>query len=145
MTRTRATAKQAGTRMETCAAHYLNDRIEGRDIERRRLTGAKDRGDLSGVKTLNGTDLAVEIKDHGGKVQVGPWLTEAAIEAANADAAAGIVIFKRRGISYDRPDEQAVLMTLSTLALLLDGGIYPETVTVQDPMTTQLRPQETNT
>lgn len=122
MTRNRASAKAAGTKMETSVATFLATRLEDDRIERRRLTGARDRGDIGGVR-LNGSRLVVEVKDHNGSVQVKPWLDQAAVEAGNDDAVAGVVVFKRSRIGYDNPAEHGVLMTLETFCVLLQGGV----------------------
>ena len=118
MTRTRATAKQAGTAFETLIAGYLAEHVS-EFIERRRLTGAADRGDLGGVRCTGGGRVIAECKNHGGRVSVGPWLTEAGIERGNDDAAAGVVVAKRRGTTD--PGEQIVLMTVDDLVALLTG------------------------
>lgn len=117
MTRNRASARAAGTRMETLVARYLAEHLDDR-IERRRLTGSRDRGDIAGVRCVAGR-VVVEVKDHGGRVLVGPWLEEARVEAGNDDAAVGVVVAKRRG----RADagDQIVLMSLRDLVLLLGG------------------------
>lgn len=122
MTRNRASAKAAGTRMETSVATFLADRLNDDRIERRRLTGSSDRGDIAGVR-LNGSRICLEVKDHNGSVQVKPWLDQASVEAANDDAVAGVVVFKRSRIGYDNPAEHGVLMSLETLCVLLEGGI----------------------
>ncbi len=120
MTRSRASAKSAGTAMETLVVRYLA-RVLGDDrIERRRLSGAKDRGDVAGIRTLLGERVVLEVKDYGGRLLPGPWLNEARIEAGNDDAAAGAVIAKRRGTT--KPEEQIVLMTLGDLAVLLGAS-----------------------
>ncbi len=120
--RNRATAKQAGTRMETTTARYLAEYLEAPEIERRRLSGAKDKGDIAGVKTIRGGTVVVEVKDHNGSVQVKAWLDEGEIERGNADATLGVVVFKRSGVPYSNGAEQGVLMTLETFARLLEGG-----------------------
>lgn len=135
MTRNRASAKAAGTAMETCAARYLAWVLHAPEIERRRLKGAKDQGDLAGVKTIRGGTVVIEVKDHNGSVQVKPWLDEAERERGNADAALGVVVFKRKGVPYTDGGSQGVLMTLETFARLLEGGPDDRPVVVVDPMT----------
>jgi len=135
MTRSRATAKQAGTKMETSTAAQMAVTLNDDRIERRRLTGAKDKGDIAGVRTITGGRVVVEVKDYGGKVEVGPWLKEAEIERGNDDAVAGVVVFKRRGIGYERAGEHGVLMTLDTLCTLLQGGIQTDPIVVPDKHT----------
>lgn len=122
MTRSRASAKKAGTRHETAIAGYLAEHVDDR-IERRAKAGAKDRGDLSGVR-VHGARLVGECKDYGGQLKPGPWLDEAEIERGNDDALACFVVAKRRGITD--PGEQIVLMTLRDLAAILTGNRPPE-------------------
>lgn len=121
MVRNRASAKQAGTRMETLVSRYLAEHVSP-GIERRRLMGVLDKGDLSGV-TINGHRVVVEVKDYGGKYQVGPWLDEVERERINDNAAISVVVAKRRGTTD--PAEQVVFMTLADLAALLTDGERP--------------------
>jgi hypothetical protein len=85
--------------------------------------GAKDRADVSGLRHMTGR-VVVEVKDYGGKLNVGPWLTEAEIERGNDDAVAGLVVAKRRGTT--NPADQIVLLTLGDLVALLTGQRPPE-------------------
>jgi hypothetical protein len=117
MTRTRASAKAAGTRHETSVATYLATHYDD-VIERRRQTGAKDRGDLSGFR-FAGRRIVAELKDYGGRILPGPWLNETDVERCNDDAHVGLVIAKRRGTTD--PGDQIVLMTLRDLVALLTG------------------------
>lgn len=118
MARSRASAKAAGTCHETSIATYLADRLDDDRIERRTRNGAKDRGDIAGVRHL-GQRVVIEAKDYGGRYQVGPWLTEAEVERGNDDAGVGMVVAKRRGTTD--PADQVVIMTLGDLAALLTG------------------------
>lgn len=103
MTRTRASAKSAGTRFESAIAGWLAHRL-AKPIERRARTGAKDRGDLTGVT-------------HGPH-RVAGWMTEAHTEALNDGALIGLVVHKRHGVTD--PARQWVSMTVADLANLLD-------------------------
>lgn len=116
MSRTRASAKAAGTRFETSIASYLATHVDDR-IERRRLTGARDRGDLSGWR-FAGMRIVAELKDHA-RLSVGPWLNEVEIERGNDSGDVGLVIAKRHGIS--NPGDQIVLITLRDLVALTTG------------------------
>lgn len=116
MTRTRASAKAAGTRTETAAAAFLAEHVDDR-IERRRLTGSRDRGDLSGLR-VHGERLVAEVKDCA-RLDVGPWLNEAEVERGNDDALAGFVIAKRHG--KGAAGDLVVLMTLADFAAILSG------------------------
>lgn len=117
MTRSRKSAKDAGAAFESLVAAYLAKHLDDR-IERRRLTGAKDRGDLSGIRYA-GQRVVAECKEYGGRVLVGPWLKEAEVERGNDDAGAAFVVAKRQGTTD--PGQQIVLMTLRDLVSLLSG------------------------
>jgi hypothetical protein len=117
MARSRASAKQAGTRFETLIVNYLAEVMGDDGIERRARNGEHDRGDITGVKIDRNLRVVLECKDYGGKVEVGKWLNEAETERINDDAEVGIVIAKRRGTTA--PDEQIVLMTMDALIVLL--------------------------
>lgn len=117
MTRSRASARAAGTRFERAIADYLAAHVDDR-IDRRVKTGAKDRGDIGGVRHM-GQRVVIEAKDYGGRYTPGPWLAEAETERGNDDAGVGMVIAKRRG-STD-PGEQVVMMTVRDLVSLMTG------------------------
>lgn len=117
MTRTRASAKAAGSRFERIVADYLAKHVDDR-IDRKVKTGSHDRGDIGGVRTFGGKRVVIECKDTA-KLQVGPHLTEAEIERGNDDAVAGLVAAKRHGVGD--PGSQVVYMTLRDLCALLTG------------------------
>lgn len=117
MTRTRASAKAAGSRFERTIADYLADVLDDR-IDRRVKTGAKDRGDISGVR-VHGKRVVLECKD-AAKIKLAGWVTEAHIEAGNDDALAGLVVHKRIGISA--PGKQYVTCTVDDLIAVITGA-----------------------
>ena len=118
MSRSRASAKAAGARFERAIADCLAEHVDDR-IDRRVKGGAVDKGDLGGVRTHNGKRVVVEVKDHSGKYQVGPWLREADAERINDNAEVGVVIAKRRGVSD--PLQQVVFMEVSDFIALING------------------------
>lgn len=117
MSRSRVSARKAGAGFERLIADHLAATVDDR-IDRRVRTGAKDRGDITGLRHA-GRRLVVECKDYAGQYRVGPWLAEAEVERGNDDALAGMVVAKRRGITD--PAEQVVFMTLSSLVAILTG------------------------
>lgn len=117
MARSRATARQAGSRFERVIADHLAAELDDDRIDRRVKTGAKDRGDIAGVRTISGARIVIECKDYAGQYKVSEWLDEAEIERGNDDAVAGIVIAKRRGVSD--PGAQVAMMTVADLVSLL--------------------------
>ena len=120
MTRSRATAKSAGSTFERKVADYLKVELEDDGIDRRPRNGAKDRGDIGGVKTIRGGRVVIECKDYGGQFKVTEWLREAETERGNDDAAIASVCAKVRG--KGDAAEQVVFMTLETFSKLLQGG-----------------------
>jgi hypothetical protein len=123
MSRSSASARQAGSAFERMTADYLAEHVSDY-IDRRVKTGANDKGDIGGVRHMGGS-VVIECKEHGGRLSVGPWLNEAEVERGNDDALAGLVVAKRMGFSYDRPGDQIVLMTLRDLVALLTGSRPP--------------------
>ena len=120
MTRSRATAKQAGTAFEQLVADGLANALGNPDIDRAPRKGAKDIGDIANVRHANGERIAVEAKDYGGKLEPTTWTREAATEAVNYKAICGIVVAKRRGTR--RFEDQWVLMTAGDLVKLIRGN-----------------------
>lgn len=104
--------------MERLIADSLATHIDDR-IDRRVKTGAADKGDIGGVRTHTGARVVIEVKDYGGRYHIGPWLDEAETERINDNAAAGIVIAKRRGITD--PLQQVCVMSVADLVALLTG------------------------
>lgn len=124
MARSRKTARRAGATMESRTVDYLRWALDDDRIERRHLTGAKDRGDIAGVR-YRGHRIVVECKNTA-KPNITQHLREAETERGNDDALIGVVVQKRPGIGLDSRDGQArqlVMMTLESFALLLNDGI----------------------
>ena len=114
MTRSRASAKAAGSTFERQVADYLAEHLDDR-IDRRVKTGAKDKGDIGGIR-LRGHRVVVECKNHA-RVDLAGWIAEAQIQADNDGAPLGVVVHKRRGVA--KPERQWVTMTLADLAWLI--------------------------
>lgn len=117
MTRSRRSAKDAGTRFETAVVRHLATVLEDDRIDRRAKTGAKDRGDVAGLRT-RGQRVVVECKDCA-TLRLPEWIAEAHTEARNDDALVGVVVHKRRGVSD--AGRQWVSMTVDDFAALLVG------------------------
>lgn len=115
--RNRASARAAGARFNGQVAAYLAVHLDDDRIERRAPSGAKDRGDVTGLRHMGGR-VVVECKDEA-RVKVGPWLNEAETERGNDDALVALVVSKRHGIAD--LSQQPVLLTLGDLVALLTG------------------------
>ena len=131
MSRNRASAKAAGSSQEKLVAETLADLLNDDRIERRSKNGSKDRGDITGVKTIRGGRVVIEVKNTS-RDNLPAWIAEAEVERGNDDALIGVVSHKKHGTAQG--GEQYVSMTLATFASLLLGG-DPDPVVVADPMT----------
>ncbi|MGJ5667781.1 hypothetical protein QLG13_07920 [Rhodococcus aetherivorans] len=120
MARTRASARKAGTAFETLIAQALAHHLDDDRIERRARNGAKDRGDIAGVR-IRGQRLVLELKSpgKGQRVDLPGWTREAATEAGNDDALCGLVVHKRHGTT--NPLDQWVTGTVADLIALITG------------------------
>jgi len=114
--RSRRSAKAAGARFEREVADWLATNVDDR-IDRRVKTGAKDRGDIAGIRA-HGQKVVAELKNTAAW-SPGTWLKEAETERQNDSALAGVVVAKRHGIAD--PAQQVVLMTLADFAALVAG------------------------
>lgn len=90
MARNRASAKQAGTRWESAIVKTLID-YGFPHAERRRLSGACDKGDIAGVP-----GVVIEAKNTA-SYDLAAAVGEANVEALNANAPIGVAWFKRKG------------------------------------------------
>jgi hypothetical protein len=117
MTRSRASAKAAGSRFERLIADGLAEALDDDRIDRRVKHGSKDRGDVGGVR-IHGQRLVIEAKDCA-RMDLPGWTREAEVERGNDDALAGVVIHKRRGTTD--PMDQWVTCTVRELVALITG------------------------
>lgn len=124
MTRNRRSAREAGTKFERSVADCLAEHVDDR-IDRRPRRGAKDRGDIGGLRSPHDHRIVVEAKDNGGQIKAAAFVTQAEIERGNDDAIAGLSIVKRRG--HSDPLDQYVLMTVRDLVAILIGTRPKET------------------
>lgn len=118
--RSLATAKAAGAEFERVVADTLKHHLNDDGIDRQVKMGAKDLGDIRGVK-LHGQRIAIEVKNTSSS-NLPQALREAEVERGNLDALAGVVVSKRHGIGYTRPLEQLVSMTLGEFIALLTAS-----------------------
>lgn len=108
-------SRDKGTRLESQVAAYMA-RCTGDPVERRALHGANDMGDLKGLRA-HGGEVVVECKSHG-HLTLGKMLDaleQAEVERGNADAVAGVCVFKREGVTdrkVSRAGDHLVLTTL---------------------------------
>lgn len=116
MARNRTSARQAGARFERLIADALAQHVDDR-IDRRVKNGAKDRGDIGGIR-IHGKRVVAECKDTS-RINLAGWAKEADDERGNDDALAGVVIHKRVG--KGDPLEQWVTIDLRNFIAILLG------------------------
>jgi hypothetical protein len=110
VSRNRASAKKAGTAWESaiCAFLVAHGWIH---VERRRLAGSADRGDIAGIP-----GLVIEAKNTRG-YDLAAAVDESSAERDNAGAQYGVAWFKRKGRAS--PGSGYVVMTGETFVDLL--------------------------
>jgi len=112
-----ATAKAKGRETENQAVAWLREH-GWVNAERRRLTGAEDQGDVTGIP-----GLCIEVKSAAAWKPV-QWLKETSIETSNAHAELGFVMARPKGGT--NVDDWVILMTPATwLTLLEQAGWTP--------------------
>lgn len=116
--RSRRSARQAGTATERAVADYLAAALDDDRIDRRVKTGAKDRGDIAGVRIHGGRRVVLEVKDCA-KQDLPGWTAQAHLEAGNDDALVGLVVAKRRGTTD--PGRYWIHGTVDDLLALITG------------------------
>ena len=117
MTRSRASAKAAGAKAEREVADFLATALDDDRIDRRVRNGAKDRGDIGGLR-VHGQRLVAEVKNTS-RIDLAGWIAEAQVEAGNDDALAGIVISKRKGTT--NVGRWYVHMSVAELVAIITG------------------------
>lgn len=96
MTRNRASAKKAGTAFETATASHASNTLLY-PVERRTLTGGKDRGDLAGLYLETGERFVVQVKNVT-RQALPAWLKATEEQRVNDGAAFGVCVHKRHGV-----------------------------------------------
>lgn len=116
MTRNRSSARKAGTAFERSIADCLATHVDDR-IDRRVKTGAKDRGDIAGIR-IHGQRVVVECKN-ASRLALAEWMREAEDERGNDEALCGLIVHKRHG--KGDPLDQWCTFTVRELVALLRG------------------------
>lgn len=108
-------SKSKGTKMETNTVRYLSWALQDERIERMPLHGAKDVGDIAGVR-FHGGKVCVECKDTKQPKYAAHWL-ELLDEMGNADAEYGVLIqhAKGQGVDVGSMGWQMAIMTRDML------------------------------
>ena len=114
MSRSRASAKKAGSSHERLIADYLRDNWDDR-IDRRVRTGAFDCGDIANFR-VNGHRIVLEAKSET-KYDFNNAVNEAQLEAVNDGALIGFGVVKRWGKA--QPEDQFIVSTLGDFVKFL--------------------------
>lgn len=132
MTRSAKTARRAGIAFRRLVAGFLRAALGDARISARSGNGRELAGDIRSVRTIRGAELVIECKDHN-RTELGLWLHEAQVTAAQIGAVAGVVVHKRK--RAQAAEAQYVTMSLATFAWLLAGGPDNEREVTADPHT----------
>lgn len=97
--RNRRSAKKAGAAFETAVCDYLRWALDDPRIQRLRLHGAKDIGDIGNVY-WHGELVTIECKNTS-RTNYGKHLREALTEAGNADSRLAFVVQKIPGVGMN--------------------------------------------
>lgn len=116
MSRSRASAKKAGSSFERVVADYLNENWDDR-IDRRVKTGSADKGDIANLR-INTRRIVIECKNET-KYDFNNAVNEARTECDNDGALVGFAVVKRHGKAD--PGEQFLVATLGDFVNFLRG------------------------
>lgn len=105
-------SKQKGTLAETAVADYLRQTFPA--VERRTLSGANDKGDLSGVP-----NCVIEVKNQR-SYKIHEWMKETEIERVNAAANLGVLVIKPNGVGVSNVDKWWAVVSLETITRLIE-------------------------
>jgi hypothetical protein len=114
VTRSRASAKQAGTKWESEIVRTLIANGWA-NAERRRLNGTHDRGDIAGIP-----GVVIEAKSTN-RLELATAVDEATEEAANAGTNIGVAWLKRKGRT-NAADGYVVMDGYVFMQLLKEAG-----------------------
>lgn len=137
MTRSRASARKAGSDFEHRQAEYWQKTLRQPDIHVGGKQGVKDKGDILGIRlSLTRGNLTVECKNEAPPPKLGTWYKEAAAERLNnklkmwshppeaelveLESPAAVVVHKRHGTTD--PGKQWVHTTVEELIAIITGN-----------------------
>lgn len=115
------TAKAKGAATETAYVEFL--KANGvPNAERRHLSGAYDKGDISGWCAVDGSwNVCVEVKS-GASLNIQQWLRELDAEIVNANADTGHVVIRPKG--KPKPEDWFVVMRTPEFMKLMEKAGY---------------------
>jgi hypothetical protein len=117
-------SKDIGTRAESAVVAYL--RTHGWPAaERRALAGAADLGDITGTPALVWEVKGGYRAETAGDGIIASWLLETESERIHAGADIGILVLKQRAYGPRRAGFWSAVMTVGTLAQLVEATVWP--------------------
>lgn len=106
-----STAKAKGRETENAFVVWMRERW-GKVVERRRLTGAQDQGDISGWH-----NVCVEVKS-GASIDIPGWLRQLKEEKKNSHSEYGFVAVRPKG--KPDPEDWYAVVSLPDMVQLLE-------------------------
>jgi len=104
-------AKRKGTAAESSVVEFLS--LQWPHVERRALSGARDRGDIAGIP-----GVVFEVKA-AARLEIPAWLRELEAEIENDNAETGLLVVKPRGVGAKRVGEWWAIQRLDRAVHLL--------------------------
>lgn len=104
-------SRAKGTAAESAVVDFLS--LQWPNVERRALSGAKDRGDIAGIP-----GVVIEVKA-AARLEIPAWLRELEVEIANDDADTGLLVVKPRGVGVKRVGEWWAIQRLDRAVNML--------------------------
>lgn len=104
-------SKRKGTSAESALVNYLKPFFSA--VERRALSGSKDRGDIAGIP-----DTVIEVKSQK-SYKIHEWLKETQIELENDQARFGFLVIKPNGIGLENVKNWWAVVPVSQMVDLI--------------------------
>jgi hypothetical protein len=112
-----------GTATETAVVRYLQTALGVPEVERRRLRGREDAGDVAGIPGLAWSVKGGAYAQRASDLDVARWLAEAETQRRHARADHAVLVMKRAGYGAARAGHWWAVMTMDACAKL--ASCYP--------------------
>lgn len=118
-------SKKKGTEWESQARDFLRERLGQPRIERRALSGVRDKGDVYNL-FAHGHEGVVECKDYKkwGPADLEKWKRQTMAERENAGADFALLFVHKKGVGESRFGKNICYMQVRDLACVMGGKVH---------------------